>query len=72
MLGKSHKQSFPKAKHKSTGVLEYIHSDLWGSVSNEPTEVGCRYFVTFVDDLSKKVRIRFLNSKDEAFDKFAE
>ena len=40
VLGKSHKQSFPKAKHKSTGVLEYIHSDLWGSVSNKPTEVG--------------------------------
>lgn len=72
VLGKSHKQSFSKAKHKSTEVLEYIHSDLWGSPSNEPTEVGCRYFVTYVDDLSKKVWIRFLSSKDEAFEKFAE
>lgn len=72
VLGKFHKQSFPKAKHKCTEVLEYIHSDLWGSVSNEPTEVGCIYFVTFVDDFSKKVWIRFLCSKDEAFEKFAE
>ncbi|CAL9238502.1 unnamed protein product [Arabidopsis halleri] len=35
ILGKSHKQSFPEAKHTTTGILEYVHSDLWGSVSNE-------------------------------------
>lgn len=27
-MGKSHKQKFPKAKHYSKDVLEYIHSDL--------------------------------------------
>ncbi|KAG7533290.1 Zinc finger CCHC-type [Arabidopsis thaliana x Arabidopsis arenosa] len=35
VLGKSHRQSFPEAKHTRAGVLEYVHSDLWGYVSNE-------------------------------------
>ena len=72
VLGKSHKQNFPEAKHTSTSILEYIHSDLWGSVSNEPSLSGCKYFLTFIDDYSRKVLIRFLRSKDEVFEKFSE
>lgn len=72
IFGKAHKQSFPEGKHTSTSVLEYIHSDLWGSVSNEPSLSGCRYFLTFIDDFSRKVWIRFQRSKDEVFDHFSE
>ena len=72
VLGKSHKQSFLEGKHTTKGILEYIHSDLWGSVSNEPTLSGCRYFLTFIDDYSRKVWIRFLRSKDEVFENFSE
>lgn len=35
-LGKSYKLSFPKVKNTTKGVLEYIHSDLWGSPSITP------------------------------------
>uniref|UniRef100_A0A1J3FE12 Putative mitochondrial protein n=1 Tax=Noccaea caerulescens TaxID=107243 RepID=A0A1J3FE12_NOCCA len=35
VLGKAHKLSFPKAKHTTKGIMEYIHSDLWGSPSTQ-------------------------------------
>lgn len=49
-----------------------MHSDLWGSPSTPESLGGCRYFVSFIDDYSKKVWVYFLKSKDEAFDKFKE
>lgn len=34
---KAHKQSFKKGKHTSREILEYVHSDLWGSPSVVPS-----------------------------------
>lgn len=39
-MGKSHTQSFPKAKHKTKGILDYVHSDLWGSPNETPNLSG--------------------------------
>lgn len=33
VLGKAHKLPFPTARHTTTEILGYVHSDLWGSVS---------------------------------------
>lgn len=71
-MGKSHKLSFPKAKHSTKGILDYVHSDLWGSPNVTPSLSGCKYFLTFIDDYSRKVWIYFLRTKDEAFQKFEE
>ena len=49
--------------------MEYVHSDLWGP-ARTPTHAGGRYFITFIDDYSRKVWVSILKSKDEAFDKF--
>ena len=67
VLGKSHKQSFPTAKHTTKNILEYVHSDLWGSSSNSESLGGCKYFISFIDDFSKKVWVFFLKTKDEDF-----
>lgn len=72
VLGKAQKQSFQEGKHTSKKPLEYIHSDLWGSPSVEESLAGSRYFITFIDDYSRKVWISFLRSKDEAFQSFKE
>lgn len=61
VLGKSHKQSFKPAKHVTKGILDYVHSDLWGSPSSPNSLGDCKYFVTFIDDYSKKVWIFFLS-----------
>lgn len=72
VLGKSHKQSFPTAKHTTKGILEYVHTDLWGSPSTPESLGGCKYFISFIDDYSKKVWVYFLRTKDEAFSTFKE
>ena len=63
IIGKSQKQSFPKAKHVTKGILEYVHSDLWGSPSTPYSLAGNKYFFTFIGDFSKKVWIYFLRLK---------
>ncbi|ONK54837.1 uncharacterized protein A4U43_UnF10820 [Asparagus officinalis] len=49
--------------------LELIHSDVWG-----PTTItsigGKHYFVTFIDDHSRKVSVYFLKHKSEVFEAF--
>ncbi|KAH0678662.1 hypothetical protein KY284_019747 [Solanum tuberosum] len=51
VLGKQKKVSFSTGKHKTGGVLDYLHSDLWGP-SKLPSKRGKRYLLTFIDDFS--------------------
>ena len=44
VLGKAHKLRFPKGDHTSKEVLEYIHSDLWGSPSVVESLGGCYHY----------------------------
>lgn len=72
VMGKTHRSSFGPVQHFTKGKLDYIHSDLWGS-PNVPISLGkSQYFISFIDDWSRKVWIYFLKTKDEAFDKFSE
>lgn len=68
--GKQVKNPFPKKSvTRSKELLGLIHTDVCG-----PIEVlslgGARYFVTFIDDCSRKTYIYFLRTKDEVFEKF--
>ena len=71
VMGKQRRVKFSSGRHTSTGILEYIHSDLWGPSPVE-SHGRCRYFVTFIDDYSRKVWVYFLKSKDEVFGRFKE
>ena len=55
VLGKSHKLKFAKATHTSKGILEYVHYDLWGSPYVPFSLNGSQYFMSIVDDYSRKV-----------------
>ena len=58
--------------HRTKSIIDYIHSDLWGS-PQVPFSLGkAQYFLSIIDDYSRKVWIYFLKSKDEAFGKFKE
>ncbi|KAH9781781.1 hypothetical protein KPL71_008610 [Citrus sinensis] len=69
IFGKAHRMKFERGLHKSKVVLDYAHSDLWGP-AQVPSLSGGRYFVTFIDDFSRKVWLYILKTKDQAFEKF--
>lgn len=55
ILGKNKKHSFNVGKHNSDGILRYVHADLWGSLNVYPSLSKKRYFLSIIDDYSKKV-----------------
>ena len=54
IYGKQCKQKFKAGSHASKGVLDYIHSDLWG-LSPTISYGGETYYVLYIDDFSRKV-----------------
>ena len=66
VLGKQTKISFGVGEHKAKAVLDYVHPDVWGP-SPFPSLGGARYFVSFIDDFSRKVWAYFLKSKSKNF-----
>ncbi|KAH9650271.1 hypothetical protein KPL70_026312 [Citrus sinensis] len=53
------------------GLKELKKQDLWGP-SQVPSHSGARYFITFIDDYSRKVWVYVLRQKSEALEKFKE
>jgi len=61
---------FPKKAETVTKcVLELIHTDVCGPM-NVKSLAGNRYFITFIDDFTRKIHVYFLKAKNEAFEKF--
>jgi len=54
---------------KEINLLELIHSDVCGS-NDVLTRGGKRYFITFIDDLSKYFYVHLINHKHDFFEKF--
>jgi hypothetical protein len=68
--GKNIKNPFPESDSKA-GVLELIHSNVCGPIPSTSLS-GYVYYVSFIDDYSRKTWAYFLKSKDEVFEKFKE
>jgi hypothetical protein len=60
---------FPNVNRLSSNLLELIHSDVC-DLSGKITIGGKRYFITFLDYLSKYSYIFLLRTKEETLDKF--
>ena len=69
--GKNINNPFPKSETKTKGTLELIHSDVCGPIPSTYLS-GYEYYVTFIDDYSRKTQIYFLKTKNEVFKKFKE
>ena len=69
IMGKNKRLKFNVGKHNSEDVLRYVHSDLWRSPNVHLSLSRKRYFLSMIDDFSRKVWVYFLATKDEAFDK---
>jgi len=59
------KKPFKHVTNRSTELLELVHSDL-ADFKNSVSRGGKRYYVTFIDDFSRYIKVYLLNSKDEA------
>jgi hypothetical protein len=68
-LGKNAKVVFSSSESRSKGILDLIHSDVSGSMSVASVQ-GSSYYVTFIDDFSRKPWIFFMKTKDEVFSRF--
>ena len=66
IMGKQNRVSFKKAEHTSIGNLDYIHSDVWGPAPVN-SQGGSRYFISFIDDFTRKTWVYFLKQKSDAF-----
>ena len=71
VLGKQTKVKFGTAIHQTKGILDYVHSDVWGPTKNESLG-GKRWFVSFIDDFSRRSWIYTMKHKHEVLDIFLE
>lgn len=70
VLGEHSRKPFNEPGKRASKILELIHSDVCGPITT--SFGGMRYFVTFLDDFSRKVFVYPMKSKGEVFSKFVE
>ena len=64
-FGKQHRHPFPKERNVSKGLLDVVHSDVWGPAQTA-TFSGCGYYV----DFSRHTWIYPMRNKSEVFGHF--
>ena len=70
VLRKHHREQFDrKGAWRAKSPLELIHTDLCGPMQCESAG-GNKYFITFIDDLSRMCWVYFLRSKADTFNVF--
>ena len=69
--GKNTKKTFPSSESKPKGILEIIHSNVCRPMSSSSLSRYV-YYVSFIDEFSRKTWIYFMKNKDEVFSKFKE
>ena len=70
--GKNKKKTFPSSESKTKGILEIIHSDVCRRPMSSNSLSGYAYYVSFIDEFSRKAWIYFMKNKDEVLSKFKE
>jgi len=70
IFGKQKKVSFSRAgKNPKVEKLELVHTDIWGPAPVKSVGNSC-YYVTFIDDSTRKVWIYFFKNKSNVFSMF--
>ena len=70
-MGKMTKTPFSGTMERATNLLEIIHTVVYRPMSVD-ARGGYRYFLTFIDDLSRYEYIYLMKHKSETFEKFKE
>ena len=61
-LGKQTRVKFVSEVRTTEGLLNYIHADVWGPTKTASLS-GNRWFVTFIDDLSRRSWVYTMHHK---------
>jgi len=69
VLGNYAKAAYSRSNNRAKSVLGLTHSEICSPMSTRAIN-DAEYFVTFIDDHSRKTCIYFLRTKDEVFDRF--
>ena len=68
-MGKQHRVKFFMSSARSGGPLNLVHTDAWGLAPISGRN-GARYFMSLIDNYSRRVWVFFLRKKLEVFSKF--
>ena len=68
-LGKQAKHAFSHDRIVTKNMLDIVHYDIWG-LAKTMSMSACRYYVTFIDDHTRKVWVYFIKEKNEVFTHF--
>jgi hypothetical protein len=71
IYGKQSWVRFPSRVTRENGILELVHSDVFGPVTVTSLG-GSLYYVSFIDDFPRKIWIYFLRKKSKVFERFKE
>jgi hypothetical protein len=71
LYGKHDRVRFPSGATRAERILQLVHSDVFGPVS-VPSLGESVYYVSFINDFSRKTWIYFLRKKSKVFDRFKE
>lgn len=63
-MGKQARTKFNKEGSRASGLLEVVHSDICGPMQETSLGKG-RYFITFIDDFSRRIFVYILSTKSE-------
>jgi len=68
-LGKQARHPFPaQTTHVNSKPLEMIHSDV--CTTKKESIRGCKYYMSFIDDHTRKVWVYFMKHKVKCFNNF--
>lgn len=71
MKGKQCRKPFTNMGTRAVNKLEIVHSDVCGPIQIQSMS-GCKYFVTFIDDFTRKVFVYVLKNKNQVFKCFVD
>ena len=70
VISKQHRLKFAKSTARSKHILDLIHSDVWESP--EMSIGGAKYFVSFIDDYSRRLWVYPIKKKSDVYPVFKE
>ena len=65
MISKQHRMKFARVTIRSKHILDLIHSDVWESP--EISLGGTRYFMSLIDDYSRRLWVYPIKKKSDVF-----